>query len=99
MLAVQLFKKQLLARAGQDRCQPPVTPAARVVAVIIGFKGSVAGLLSLLGNLATQSSGVQEILVGLGPGEVGGTPGVGVKSRNPWGTTDGEGIPPERVRR
>ena len=76
-----------------------VTPAARVVAVIIGFKGSVAGLLSLLGNLATQSSGVQEILVGLGPGEVGGTPGVGVKSRNPWGTTDGEGIPPERVRR
>src|SRR5659263_336771 len=66
-----------------------VTPAARVV----------AGLLSLLGNLASQSSGVQEILVGLGPGEVGGTPGVGVKSRNPWGTTDGEGIPPERVRR
>ena len=60
-----------------------VTPAARVVAVIIGFKGSVAGLLSLLGNLATQSSGVQEILVGLGPGEVGGTPGVGVKSCNP----------------
>ncbi len=31
-----------------------VTPAARVVAVIIGFKGSVAGLLSLLGNLATH---------------------------------------------
>ncbi len=27
-----------------------VTPAARVVAVIIGFKGSVAGLLSLLGK-------------------------------------------------
>ena len=29
-----------------------VTPAARVVAAIIGFKGPVAGLLSLLGNLA-----------------------------------------------
>ncbi len=29
-----------------------VTPAARVVTDFIGFKGLVAGLLSLLGNLA-----------------------------------------------
>ncbi len=70
-----------------------------MVTDFIGFKGSVAGLLSLLGNLAAQSSDGQEILTGLGPVEVGGTPGVEVKFCNPWGTIDGEGIPLERVRR
>src|SRR4030065_2672383 len=44
-----------------------VTPAARVVAVIIGFKGAVGGLLSLLGNMASQSSGAQQTPVVLGP--------------------------------
>ena len=60
-----------------------VTPAARVVATFIGSKASVAGLVSLLGNLAAQPSGVQEILSGLGPGEGRGTSGGGVKSCDP----------------
>src|SRR3972149_4871349 len=34
-----------------------------------------------------------------GPGEVGGTPGVGVKSCNPQRTTSGEGVQLERIRR
>lgn len=60
-----------------------VTPAARVVTAIIGFKGSVAGLVSPLGNPAAQLSGFQRILPGSRPGEVRGTSGVGVKSCNP----------------
>ena len=76
-----------------------VTPAARVVATIIGSKGSVAGLVSLPGNLTAQPLGFRGILPGLGPGEVRGTTGVGVKSCNPRGTTSGEGVLPERVRR
>ena len=76
-----------------------VTPAARVVAAIIGSKGSVACWISLLGNLVAQLSGFQGILSDLEPGEVRGTTGVGVKSCNPCGTTCGEGVLPERVRR
>ncbi len=45
-----------------------VTPAARVVTAIIGSKGSVAGLVSLLRNLAAQRSGVQGILLKLETG-------------------------------
>ncbi len=76
-----------------------VTPAARVVTTIIGSKGSVAGLISLPGNLTAQLLGFRGILSDLGPGEVTGTTGVGVKSCNPCGTTSGEGVLPERVRR
>src|SRR2546427_8896745 len=35
----------------------------------------------------------------LGPGEARGTPGVGVKSCKPGGTTSGEGVALERIRR
>ncbi len=76
-----------------------VTPAARVVIVIIGSKGSVAGLVSPPGNLMAQPLGFRGILPGLEPGEVRGTTGVGVKSCNPCETTCGEGVLPERVRR
>ena len=100
MLAVQMCKIHLLARAGQDRCQAAaVTPAARVVIVIIGSKGSVAGLVSPPGNLTAQPLGFRWILPDLEPGEVRGTTGVGVKSCNPCETTCGEGVLPERVRR
>lgn len=67
-----------------------VTPAARVVIVIIGSKGSVAGLVSPPGNLIAQLLGFRGILPDLEPGEVRGTTGVGVKSCNPCGTTCGE---------
>ena len=60
-----------------------VTPAARVVIVIIGSKGSVAGLVSPPGNLTAQLLGFRRILPDLEPGEVRGTTGVGVKSCNP----------------
>ena len=76
-----------------------VTPAARVVTIIIGSKGSVAGLVSLPGNLTAQLLGFRGILPDLGPEEVRGTTGVGVKSCNPCGTTSGEGVLLERVRR
>ncbi len=76
-----------------------VTPAARVVIVIIGSKGSVAGLVSPPGNLTAQLLGFRRILPDLEPGEVRGTTGVGVKSCDPCGTTCGEGVLPERVRR
>ncbi len=76
-------KKHCIARAGQDLPAAAVTPAARVVTVIIGSKGSVAGRISLLGNPAAQLLGFQEILSGSRPGEVRGTSGVGVKSCNP----------------
>ncbi len=80
-----------------------------MVATFIGLKAFVAGLLSLLGNLTAQPSGVQGILAILEPGEEGilailepgevrGTSGVGVKSCNPRGTTCGEGASPERLR-
>ena len=76
-----------------------VIPAARVVADIIESKGSVAGFASPLGNPAAQPLVVHGILHCLGLGEVGGTRGVGVKSCNPPGTTGGEGVLPEQVRR
>ncbi len=72
-----------------------------MVTTIIGSKGSVAGLISLPGNLTAQLLGFRGILSDLGPGEVRGTTGVGVKSCNPCGTpvakasyqngSDGEG--------
>ncbi len=51
-----------------------------MVTTIIGSKGSVAGLISLPGNLTAQLLGFRGILSDLGPGEVRGTTGVGVKS-------------------
>ena len=69
-----------------------VTPAAQVVATIIGSKASVAGQVSSLGNLTAQRLSFQGILLGLGLGEVRGTSRVGVKSINPWGTTGSEGV-------
>lgn len=76
-----------------------VIPVARVVAVFIWSKGSVAGLVSPLGNPSAQHLGYQWILLDLGSGEVRGTIGVGVKSCNPYETTCGEGVLLERVRR
>lgn len=70
-----------------------------MVAAFIGSKGSVAGLVSPLGNPDAQHPGFQWILPDLGSGEVRGTTGVGVKSCNPCGTTCGEGVLPKRVRR
>ncbi len=74
-------------RYSKGRARPvpaaAVTQAARVVTAIIGSKGSVAGLVSLLGNPAAQLSGFQGILLDSRPGEVRGTSGVGVKSCNP----------------
>ncbi len=68
-----------------------VIPAAQVVILFIGPKASVAGLV----NPWVKSYGLTVRTLGrlldLGLGEVGGTPGVGVKSCNPWGTTSGEG--------
>ncbi len=58
-----------------------------MVIVIIGSKGSVAGLVSPPGNLTAQLLGYRRILPDLEPGEVRGTTGVGVKSCNPCGTT------------
>ncbi len=57
-----------------------------MVIVIIGSKGSVAGLVSPPGNLTAQLLGFRRILPDLEPGEVRGTTGVGVKSCNPCGT-------------
>ena len=70
-----------------------------MVADIIESKGSVAGFASPLGNPAAQPLGAHGILRGLGLGEARGTRGVGVKSCNPSGTTGGEGVSPEQVRR
>ena len=52
-VAVVMPKKHCHSK-GRARPVPAaaVTPAARVVTVIIGSKGSVAGRISLLGNLA-----------------------------------------------
>ena len=68
-----------------------VTPAARVVTVIIGSKGSVAGRISLLGNPAAQLLGFQEILFGSRPGEDSGIHGVAVKCVDIVKNTSGEG--------
>ena len=75
-----------------------VIPAARVIATFTGLKAFVAWSLSLWGNLLAQPKGVSGKLAILEPGEVRRTSGVGVKSCNPRGTTDGEGILPERLR-
>ncbi len=56
-----------------------------MVIVIIGSKGSVAGLVSLPGNLSAQLIGYRGILLDLEPGEVRGTTGVGVNLVIPVG--------------
>ena len=76
-----------------------VIPAPRVAGTIIGSKAAVAGLVSPRLNPAAQRLDCWGVLPALGPGEAGGTTGVGVKSFNPGGTASGEGAPPERVRR
>ena len=69
------------------------------MADIIGPKASVAGHGSPLGNLLAQRAGVRRKLRDLGPREPKGTSGVGVKSRNPGRTTDGESTSVDRIRR
>jgi len=72
------------------------TPSARAysprfsVPDIIGPKASVAGQASPLGNPRAQRVGVRWKLFGLGPEDLRGTSGVGVKSCNPGRTTNGE---------
>ena len=73
-----------------------VIPEPQVVTTFIGFKASVAGQVSFwLNPLLTKE--LPEILSCLRPGEAGGTLRVGVKSVDPKGTTNGEGIQPERL--
>ncbi len=73
-----------------------VIPAALVVIFIIGPKASVASSKSL-GKSYRLTVRILGRLLDLRLGEVGGTPWVGVKSCNPWGTTSGEGVRLERV--
>ena len=76
-----------------------VIPAARVMTDLIGPKAFVAGRTSPSGNLPAQLVGVRRKLYGLGQGDSTSTSGVGVKSRNPERTTDGESTSRELLRR
>ncbi len=76
-----------------------VKPSLRVADVIIGPKASVGGPVRPRLKPASQAFEVSGKLPVLAMGEVSGTQGVGVKSYNPLGTTDGEGSSLEHVRR
>ncbi len=68
------------------------------MADLIGPKASVAGRTSPSENPPAQRVGVRWKLCGLGPEGATGTSGVGVKSRNPGRTADGESTSRERIR-